>query len=238
MNTLLHEGLELAKAVEAASKNSDNDVTIIIAPPFTHLAKVGEVINHVKLAAQNCSDKEKGAYTGEISPEMLKTAGVDYVILGHSERRSYFHEDNSFLNQKVRLSLAKGLSPVYCCGELLEERESNEHFNVIKEQIKTGLEHVSAGEMERVIVAYEPVWAIGTGVTASPEQAQEMHQYIRGLLVEMFDNKVADSTTILYGGSCNPSNAEELFSKPDVDGGLIGGASLKANDFMKIVNSF
>jgi triosephosphate isomerase (TIM) len=238
MNTLLHEGLDLAKAVEGASNNSDSNVEIIIAPPFTHLAKVKEVISYVKLAAQNCSDMDKGAYTGEVSPEMLQSAGVEYVIIGHSERRSYYHEDDSFLNRKVRLSLAKGLSPIFCCGELLEERENNDHFNVIRKQITVGLENVNSVEMEHVIIAYEPVWAIGTGVTASPGQAQEMHQYIRGLLAELFSMKVADSTTILYGGSCNPANARELFSNPDVDGGLIGGASLKADDFMKIVNSF
>ncbi len=238
MNTLLHEGLELAKAVEGAAQESKSDVRIIIAPPFTHLAKVREVISNVKLAAQNCSDKEKGAFTGEISPEMLKSAGVEYVIIGHSERRSYYHEDDSLLNRKVRLSISKGLSPVFCCGELLEEREAKEHFNVISKQIAIGLKDVTAEELEHVIIAYEPVWAIGTGVTASPDQAQEMHHYIRQLISELYNDSIADSVTILYGGSCNPSNARELFSNSDVDGGLIGGASLKADDFISIVNSF
>jgi len=238
MNTLLHEGLELAKAVEETSQKTKGDVLIIVAPPFTHIAKIQEVIGDVKLAAQNCSDKEKGAYTGEVSPDMLKSAGVEYVIIGHSERRSYYHEDDSLLNSKMKLSLSKGLSPIFCCGELLEERESGRHFDVIKNQVTIGLKGLSANDMDSVIVAYEPVWAIGTGATASPEQAQEMHKFIREQLAIIFNNSVSDSTSILYGGSCNPANANELFANPDVDGGLIGGASLKANDFIQIANSF
>lgn len=238
MNTLLHEGLELARAVEEGVKTKKNDAVVIIAPPFTHLAKVQEVIGNVKLAAQNCSDKENGAHTGEISPDMLKSAGVKYVIIGHSERRSHYKENDAFLNGKVKLSLSKGLLPIFCCGELLEERESGKHFDVIRKQLTVGLEGVSASEMTRVIIAYEPVWAIGTGVTASPEQAQEMHKFIRDLLEELFGKDIATSITILYGGSCNPANARELFSNPDVDGGLIGGAALKANDFLQIINSF
>jgi triosephosphate isomerase (TIM) len=238
MNTLLHEGLELAKAVEAASKNKESEAVVIIAPPFTHLAKVHEVISDVKLSAQNCSDEESGAFTGEVSADMVLSSGVEYVILGHSERRSYYNEDNNTLNKKVKLSLSKGLLPIYCCGELLEEREAGKLFDVIREQITVGLEGLSVEDMKKVVVAYEPVWAIGTGVTASPEQAQEMHSFIRSLLAELFGKDVADSTTLLYGGSCKPSNARELFSKPDVDGGLIGGASLKVEDFIQIVNSF
>lgn len=238
MNTQLHEGLELAKAVEASSGEKTSDALMIIAPPFTHLAKVSEVISEVKLAAQNCSAEESGAYTGEVSPDMLKSAGVEYVIIGHSERRSYYHEDNEMLNRKVQLVLSKGLSPIFCCGELLEEREAGRLFDVIREQITIGLKGLSSSDMKNVIVAYEPVWAIGTGVTASPEQAQEMHKYIRDLLAGLFDSQVADNTTLLYGGSCKPSNAEELFANPDVDGGLIGGASLKADDFIRIVNAY
>lgn len=238
MNTQLHEGLELAKAVEASTKEKTTDALMIIAPPFTHLAKVSEVISDVKLAAQNCSTEESGAFTGEVSPDMLKSAGVEYVIIGHSERRSYYHEDNEILNKKVQLVLSKGLSPIFCCGELLEEREAGKLFDVIREQITVGLKGLSAADMKNVIVAYEPVWAIGTGVTASPEQAQEMHKFIRDLLAELFDNTVADETSLLYGGSCKPSNAAELFANPDVDGGLIGGASLKAGDFIQIVNAY
>lgn len=238
MNTLLHEGLELAKAVEELAQNKESDAIMIIAPPATHLAKVSEVISVVKLSGQNCADQESGAYTGEVSPDMLKSTGVEYVILGHSERRAYYHEDNVLLNKKVKLSLAKQLKPIYCCGEVLEEREQGKLFDVIRDQILTGLKDLNAADMKSIVIAYEPVWAIGTGVTASPEQAQEMHKYIRDLLVEMFDAEVADNTTILYGGSCKPSNAQELFANPDVDGGLIGGASLKAEDFIQIVNAY
>ncbi len=238
MNTHLHEGLELARAVEASAKEKTSDALMIIAPPFTHLAKVREVISEVKLAAQNCSSEESGAYTGEVSPDMLKTAGVEYVIIGHSERRSYYHEDNEILNKKVQLALSKGLFPIFCCGESLEEREEGQMFDVIREQITVGLNGLSPSDMKNVIVAYEPVWAIGTGVTASPEQAQEMHKFIRDLLAELFNQQVADETSLLYGGSCKPSNAAELFANPDVDGGLIGGASLKAEDFIQIVNAY
>lgn len=238
MNTHLHEGLELAKAVEASTKEKSSDALMIIAPPYTHLAKVSEVISEVKLAAQNCSSEESGAFTGEISPDMLKSAGVEYVIIGHSERRSYYHEDNEILNKKVQLVLSKGLSPIFCCGELLEEREAGKMFDVVREQITVGLKGLSSSDMKNVIVAYEPVWAIGTGVTASPEQAQEMYKFIRDLLAELFDSGVADDTSLLYGGSCKPSNAAELFANPDVDGGLIGGAALKADDFIQIVNAY
>jgi len=238
MNTQLHEGLELAKAVEATAKNKKSDAIVIIAPPFTHLAKVRDVISDVRLSAQNCSSEESGAYTGEISPDMLKSAGAEFVIIGHSERRSYFHEDNELLNKKTKLALSKGLSPIFCCGELLEEREAERHFDVIREQITVGLKDLAAADMANIIIAYEPVWAIGTGVTASPEQAQEMHKFIRDLLAELFDGSVSDDTTLLYGGSCKPSNAQELFANPDVDGGLIGGASLKAGDFIQIVDAF
>jgi triosephosphate isomerase len=238
MNTQLHEGLELAKAVEASSAEKTSDALMIIAPPFTHLAKVSEVISEVKLAAQNCSTEESGAFTGEIAPDMLKSAGVEYVIIGHSERRSYYHEDNDILNKKVQLVLSKGLSPIFCCGELLEERESGRLFDVIREQVTVGLKGLSSSDMKHVIVAYEPVWAIGTGVTASPAQAQEMHKFIRDLLAELFGSEVAGDTTLLYGGSCKPSNAAELFANPDVDGGLIGGASLNAADFIQIVNAY
>lgn len=238
MNTLLHEGLELAKAVEKGSVNSKNDVIIVISPPFTHLAKIQEVVSSVKLSAQNCASEEQGAYTGEISVDMLKSTGVEYVIIGHSERRSYYLEGNDVLNKKVKLVLSRGMKPVYCCGELLEEREAGKLFDVVREQITVGLKGLSQSDMKETVIAYEPVWAIGTGVTASPAQAQEMHKFIRNLLVELYGKETAESTPILYGGSCKPSNAKELFANPDVDGGLIGGASLNADDFLKIVESF
>lgn len=238
MNTLLKEGMELAKAVEKLEHEKTSDAVVIIAPPYTHLSKVKDMIANVKLSAQNCASELSGAYTGEISPDMLISVGAEYVILGHSERRSYYNEDNALLNKKVKLALAQGLKPIYCCGEVLEERESGKHFDVVKEQIKVGLEGLSAEDMGKVVIAYEPVWAIGTGVVATSDQAQEMHHEIRKFLVSLFDEKVADEMSILYGGSCKPSNAAELFANPDVDGGLIGGAALKAEDFMAIVNAY
>lgn len=238
MNTLLKDGMELARAVEKLEQEKSSDALVIIAPPFTHLSKVKELISSVKLSAQDCASEASGAYTGEVSPAMLVSSGVEYVIIGHSERRSYYHEDNELLNKKVKLALAEGLKPIYCCGEVLEERESGKLFEVVKAQIEVGLEGLSPEDMSRVVIAYEPVWAIGTGVVATPDQAQEMHKYIRDLLVEQFGGEVAANMTILYGGSCKPSNAEELFANPDVDGGLIGGASLKAEDFLAIVNSY
>lgn len=238
MNTLLKDGMELAKAVERLEKEKQSDALVIIAPPYTHLSRVKDLIGGVKLAAQNCASEESGAYTGEISPDMLRSVGVEYVIIGHSERRSYYHEDNSLLNRKARLALSRGLKPIFCCGEVLEEREEGKLYDVIREQLSVGLEGISAEEMSNVVIAYEPVWAIGTGVVATPEQAQEMHKFIRELLAELFNQEVAENMTILYGGSCKPSNAAELFANPDVDGGLIGGASLKAEDFLGIVNAY
>jgi triosephosphate isomerase len=238
MNTTLKDGMELAKAVEKLEKEKTSDALVIIAPPYTHLSKVRELIGDVKLSSQNCASEASGAYTGEISPEMLTSTGVEYVIIGHSERRAIFGEDNELLNKKTKLALSSGLKPIFCCGELLEEREAGKLFDVIKEQIEVGLRDLSLEDMSKVIVAYEPVWAIGTGVVASPAQAQEMHKFIRDLLVDLFNAQVADDMTILYGGSCKPSNAAVLFANPDVDGGLIGGAALKAEDFLAIVNAY
>jgi triosephosphate isomerase len=238
MNTLLKEGMELARAVEKLEKEKKSDALVIIAPPFTHLSKVKELISSVKLGAQDCSAEPSGAFTGEVSPGILKSSGAEYVIIGHSERRSYHSESNELLNRKMKLALSEGLKPIYCCGEVLEERESGKLYEVVREQLKVGLQGLPADGISRVVIAYEPVWAIGTGVVATPEQAQEMHKYIRDLLMEIYNSQVAGEMTILYGGSCKPSNAKELFINPDVDGGLIGGASLKAEDFMAIVNSF
>jgi triosephosphate isomerase len=238
MNTTLKDGMELAKAVEKLEKEKTSDALVIIAPPYTHLSKVKELIGDVKLSSQNCASEASGAFTGEISPEMLTSTGVEYVIIGHSERRAIFGEDNELLNKKTKLALSSGLKPIFCCGELLEEREAGKLFDVIKEQIEVGLRDLSLEDISKVIVAYEPVWAIGTGVVASPAQAQEMHKFIRDLLVDLFNAQVADDMTILYGGSCKPSNAAVLFANPDVDGGLIGGAALKAEDFLAIVNAY
>ncbi len=238
MNTDLKDGMELAKAVEKLEKKKTSDALVIIAPPYTHLSRVNDLIDGVKLAAQNCASEESGAYTGEIAPDMLNSVGVEYVILGHSERRSFYHENDELLNKKTILALSKGLKPIFCCGEILEERESGKHFDVIRKQLTVGLAGLTKEDMTKIVIAYEPVWAIGTGVVASPDQAQEMHKFIRELLVELFNKEVAEDMTILYGGSCKPSNASELFANPDVDGGLIGGAALKAEDFLGIVNAY
>jgi triosephosphate isomerase len=191
-----------------------------------------------KVGAQNMSQHESGAYTGEISGAMLSSMDVDYCIIGHSERRKYFGETNDVLAAKVNQALKHRVLPIYCCGEVLAEREAGNHFDVVKEQIEQGLFHLDADQFDDVIIAYEPVWAIGTGVNASPEQAQEMHAFIRNLVATKYGETLAQDTTILYGGSCNSGNARELFAQKDVDGGLIGGASLKAEEFIVIANSF
>ncbi|MQY78595.1 MAG: triose-phosphate isomerase, partial [Bacteroidetes bacterium] len=178
-----------------------------------------------------------GAYTGEISVEMIQSTGTKYVIIGHSERRAYFGEDDQILNKKVKLAMAKNLIPIFCCGERLEEREKGIHFDVVRNQLDKGLFDLEESEFRKIIIAYEPVWAIGTGVNATPDQAQEIHRFIRNLIAERYGNETAESISILYGGSCKPSNAKELFANPDVDGGLIGGASLKANDFFAVINA-
>jgi triosephosphate isomerase len=194
--------------------------------------------NGFSVGAQNCSTADKGAYTGEISAAMLKSLDVDYCIVGHSERRKYFKESHSELSQKVDRLLENDITPIFCCGELLEERESDKQFDIVKAQISESLFHLSTEEFSNLVIAYEPVWAIGTGKTASSDQAQEMHTFIRKTLEEKYGKELADATTILYGGSCNAKNAKELFAQADVDGGLIGGASLNANDFIAIAKSF
>lgn len=238
MNTNLKEGMELAMAVEKSASEKTTNAVMIIAPPFTHLAEAKKVLVEVKLAAQNCASEENGAYTGEVSVDMIKSTGAEYVIIGHSERRDYYKEDDALLARKVDLVLSKGLKPIFCIGEVLEERESEKHFEVVSGQLEKGIFHLSSDQFAEVVIAYEPVWAIGTGKTASPGQAQEMHAFIRKQLTGKYGSEVADNTSILYGGSCKPSNARELFANPDVDGGLIGGASLKAEDFIQIVNAF
>ena len=240
MNTTVPEGIELAKAVAAKSAELPENVGLIVAPPFTHLAAVAEAIkgSRVELSAQNCADHEKGAYTGEVSVDMLKSVGCKWTILGHSERRQYYGETDEKLVVKVRLALAGGLGVILCVGENLEQREAGKHFDVVKEQIENVLFNFTAEELKNIIVAYEPVWAIGTGKTATAEQAEEIHAYIRKVLAGKFGNEAAEETTILYGGSCKPSNAAELFAMKDIDGGLIGGAALKPEDFIGIALSY
>ncbi len=240
MNTTVPEGVELAKAVVAASGEVPADVKLIIATPFTHLYPIAEVVKgtRVGLSAENCADKEKGAYTGEISAAMLASVGCQYTILGHSERRQYYGETDEKLIEKTRLALANGLDVILCVGENLEEREAGRHFEVCEAQIKNVLYNFTEEDMKHIIVAYEPVWAIGTGKTATAEQAEEIHAFIRKTIAAKFGAEVAEDTTILYGGSCKPSNAPELFAQKDIDGGLIGGAALKAADFIGIAVSF
>ena len=241
MNTGIEEGTKLAEEINEylSSKNLPENKKVIIAPPFTHLYPISKIIDPSKiiLSAQNCASTENGAYTGEISAKMLQELGVKVVILGHSERRGYFKEDNETLLKKVKIALKYDLDIVFCVGESLEQRENNKHFDVIKEQISETIFKLNKDEFKRVIIAYEPVWAIGTGKTATPDQAQEIHEFIRNKIKENFDENTANETTILYGGSCKPSNAKEIFSKKDVDGGLIGGAALKSVDFSKIIDA-
>ncbi len=240
MNKSLQEGIELAKEVDNRLNDVRPDCRVILGTPFIHITEIVKNIDDKKVAvaAQNCADKGSGAYTGEVSASMIKSTGAQYVILGHSERRAYYGETNSILKEKTDLALANKLNPIFCIGEVLEERETNIHFDVVKKQIEEALFHLSKEEFSQIVLAYEPVWAIGTGKTATPDQAQEMHAFIRGLIAEKYGNEVAENTSLLYGGSCNPKNAKELFANKDVDGGLIGGASLNADDFLAIINSF
>ena len=240
MNTTLPEGLQLAKEVNDALKGVDAKCDVIICVPFTHLASINGVIdkNRLGLGAENCADHVSGAYTGEVSAPMVASTGATYVILGHSERRQYYGETSETLTEKVKLALANGLTPIFCIGEVLEEREAGKHFEVVKTQIEDALFDLSAEDFSKLILAYEPVWAIGTGKTATDDQAQEIHAYIRSVIEGKYGKEVAENTSILYGGSCKPSNAKALFAKPDVDGGLIGGAALKADSFMGIVEAF
>ncbi len=240
MNTTLQEGVILAKEVNEALKNVTPNCDVIIAVPFTHLASINAVIDTTKLGlgAENCADKKSGAYTGEVSASMVASTGAKYVILGHSERRQYYGETSETLKEKVALAFENALTPIFCIGEVLEEREKGIHFDVVKSQIVDALFNLSAEDFGKIVLAYEPVWAIGTGKTATDDQAEEMHAFIRGVIAEKYGNQVAEDTTILYGGSCKPSNAKELFAKPNVDGGLIGGASLEAESFMGIVTAF
>lgn len=240
MNTVVPEGNELANNIVKMMNQIPSDVNIIIAPPFTHLCSVGKAIegSAIALSAQNCADQVKGAYTGEVSAQMLKSIGCSFVILGHSERREYYGETSAKLVKKVNLALENEVMPIFCVGEKLEERESGRHFEIVKQQIEEVLFTLTPDQMKNVVVAYEPVWAIGTGKTATSDQAQEIHAFIRETIAGKFGKEIAEETSILYGGSCKPSNAKELFAQKDIDGGLIGGAALKAEDFIGIAVSF
>lgn len=238
MNTNISEGVYLAKNI--LQIYDSKDIKVILAPPFVSINEVSKTIEGslISTAAQNCSTEESGAYTGEVSCSMIKATGAEFVIIGHSERRAYYHENDEILAKKVKLTLKHQLTPIFCCGEVLADREMNNHFTVVSEQIKNALFDLSKDDFEKIVIAYEPVWAIGTGVTASPDQAQEMHAHIRRFIKEKYGEDTGEKTSILYGGSCKPNNAKELFSQIDVDGGLIGGASLKAEDFNGIIKAF
>ena len=240
MNTTLPEGLALAKGINEALKSKTLHCDVILGTPFTHLASVTAAVDtkRIGVAAENCADKEKGAYTGEVSAAMIASTGARYVIIGHSERRAYYHETPEILKTKVQLALANGLTPIFCVGEVLAEREAGKHFDVVDAQIRESLFDLTADEFRRLILAYEPVWAIGTGKTATAEQAQEIHAHIRHTRADKYGSEVANDTSILYGGSCNAGNAKTLFANPDVDGGLIGGASLAVDKFLPIIEAF
>ncbi len=226
--------------VEFLGESPQENVAVVVCPPalYLELATDHAYESDLFVGAQNVSEHESGAYTGEISAAMLASMGVDFVIIGHSERRKYFNESHPMLAAKVNMALRHNVAPIFCCGELLPEREAGTHFEVVKKQLEESLFQIDKVDFGNVVIAYEPVWAIGTGVNATPRQAQEMHAYIRGLVGARYGNEVASNTTILYGGSCNAANAAELFANPDVDGGLIGGASLKSDEFIRIIQSF
>ena len=240
MNLNLQEGVALAKEINEALVQEKPNCDVVICTPFIHLASVAQVLdaNVVGLGAENCADKEKGAYTGEVSAAMVKSTGAQYVILGHSERREYYGETAEMLKEKVQLALANGLKVIFCCGETLEEREAERQNEVVKAELDGSVFNLTAEEWKNIILAYEPIWAIGTGKTATSDQAQEMLAYIRSIVAEKYGQEVADERSILYGCSCKASNAPELFAKPDIDGGLIGGASLKAADFKGIIDAW
>ncbi|ATR99799.1 triose-phosphate isomerase [Porphyromonas gingivalis] len=240
MNKTLQEGLALAKELDAALKGRTINCDVIIGTPFIHLASIAAAIDTTRIgvAAENCADKESGAYTGEVSAAMVASTGARYVIIGHSERRAYYHETSPILMEKVKLALSNGLTPIFCVGEVLEEREAGKHFEVVARQVEEALFTLDQTDLAKLILAYEPVWAIGTGKTATADQAQEMHAHIRKSIAAKYGKEVADGCSILYGGSCNAANAKELFSRADVDGGLIGGASLSVDKFLPIIEAF
>jgi triosephosphate isomerase len=240
-NTTVKEGVELAKNVnELVLTKGAKDVVVVLGTPFTHLISVVEAVDatRVNVASQNCAAEAKGAFTGEVSVSMIKSTGATYVILGHSERREYYNETSATLNKKLALTLEQALTPIYCCGEALEIREAGEEKAFVKQQLDETIFLLPAEQLLKLVIAYEPIWAIGTGKTASTQQAQDMLAYIRGLIASKYSLEIAQEISILYGGSCSASNANDLFSQPDIDGGLIGGASLKAEDFLAIINAY
>jgi len=239
MNLSREEALLLISGITSRIESKEKQV--IFAPPFLYLYKIAKMcsnFNRIKVAAQNCSKEKEGAFTGEVSAKMIDSCNADYIIIGHSERREYFNESNMDLKEKVDRALENKLDVIFCCGESLNQRKNEVHFSWIRKQLSDSLFHLNAIDFSNIVIAYEPIWAIGTGVTASTNQAQEMHAFIRSCITEKHDTEVAEKTSILYGGSCNPSNSNELFAQEDIDGGLIGGASLNANDFLAIINSF
>lgn len=237
-NTTLQEGVALAKEVNSIVKTSD--VQVILGTPFIHLTEVVKLVDNkaIAVAAQNCAAEPKGAFTGEVSAAMVKSTGAQYVILGHSERRGYYGETSEILNKKLALALENGLTPIYCCGEALDVREAGKQNEFVINQLEETIFKLSADDFKKLVIAYEPIWAIGTGKTATSDQAEDMLKTIREAIAAKYGKVIADETSILYGGSCNAKNAKELFAKPNIDGGLIGGASLKAEDFNTIVMSF
>ena len=240
MNKNLQEGVALATELNEVLTADKPNCDVIICTPFIHLATVSNIIDHtvIGLGAENCADKEKGAFTGEVSAEMVKSTGAEYVILGHSERREYYNETPAILKEKVDLALANGLKIIFCIGESLAQREANQQNEVVKSELEGSVFHLTAEQFANVVIAYEPIWAIGTGKTATSDQAEEIHAYIRSIVADKYGKEVADNTSILYGGSCKASNAPELFAKEDIDGGLIGGASLKTPDFKGIIDAW
>ncbi|MDR1698752.1 MAG: triose-phosphate isomerase [Prevotellaceae bacterium] len=239
MNKTLQEGIAFAEELNSAL-SEETKCQVIVAPPFIHLNELSKVLSTSKIAiaAQDCANKASGAYTGEVSAAMIKSTGATHVILGHSERRAYYGETSYILRDKLRRALAEGLTPIFCIGETLTEREADEQFAIVEIQLKSALLGLSTEDFSKIILAYEPVWAIGTGKTATPDQAEEMHAFIRSVIEKLYSNQIAEQTSILYGGSCKPENAAELCAKPDIDGGLIGGASLIVADFVKIINVY
>ena len=240
MNTSFNEAIELANSLTKLENTFDKNTEVIICPPFLYVKSLIDLLDNtsIKVGTQNSANKIEGAYTGETSAKMIKSINADYVIIGHSERREYYNESDEILNTKLNLVLENNLKPIFCVGEQLEDRKSGKYFDVIKSQIINGTFSLNKDEYSKLVIAYEPVWAIGTGETASPEQAQEIHLFIRNLIAEKYGNDIANNISILYGGSVKPDNAKEIFSKSDVDGGLIGGAALNANNFTEIINSF
>jgi len=240
MNTTLQDGLVLAQSLNEVLKDKTVQCDVVVGVPFTHLTSIVTAIDtsRIGVASQNAADNASGAYTGEISAAMVASTGAKYVILGHSERRTYYNETAATLKRKVELALANGLTPIFCIGEVLAEREDGTYFAVVGSQLQESLFDLSADDFSKLVLAYEPVWAIGTGKTATAAQAQEMHAFIRKTVAEKYGTEIADNTSILYGGSCNAGNAQELFANPDVDGGLIGGAALKVESFLPIIEAF